>query len=68
MLIKALIWHPDKVEASKRTEAEEIFKDIKEAYEVLIDGTILFRCRSNVIADKRQLYDQYGIPESAKLI
>ena len=40
MLIKALIWHPDKVEANKRPEAEEIFKDIKEAYEILTDGKI----------------------------
>ena len=37
-LTKALIWHPDKVEANKRPEAEEIFKNIKEAYEVLING------------------------------
>jgi molecular chaperone DnaJ len=36
----ALQWHPDKVEASKRSEAEEKFKDIKEAYEVLTDGTM----------------------------
>ena len=37
-LTKALIWHPDKVEANKRPEAEEIFKDIKEAYDILTDG------------------------------
>lgn len=37
-LTKALIWHPDKVEANKRPEAEEIFKNIKEAYEVLTNG------------------------------
>ena len=37
-LTKALIWHPDKVEANKRPEAEEIFKHIKEAYEILTDG------------------------------
>jgi hypothetical protein len=36
-LTKALIWHPDKVDANKRPEAEEIFKDIKEAYEILTD-------------------------------
>jgi DnaJ-class molecular chaperone len=35
----ALIWHPDKVEASKRDEAEEMFKNIKEAYDILSDGT-----------------------------
>jgi curved DNA-binding protein CbpA len=34
----ALKWHPDKVEASKRDEAGDRFKRIKEAYEVLIDG------------------------------
>jgi curved DNA-binding protein CbpA len=34
----ALKWHPDKVVASKRDEAGDRFKQIKEAYEVLIDG------------------------------
>jgi len=38
-LMIALIWHPDKVEASKREEAEEVFKNIKEAYDILSDGT-----------------------------
>jgi DnaJ-class molecular chaperone len=37
----ALKWHPDKVQASKREEAGDRFKRIKEAYEVLIDGIIL---------------------------
>ena len=35
----ALKWHPDKVDATKREEAEDMFKQIKEAYEVLSDGT-----------------------------
>ena len=59
----ALQWHPDKVEASMRSEAEEKFKDIKEAYEILTDGTI--SCNEYLvdrIATKRQLYDQYGMP------
>ena len=38
MLRIALKWHPDKVDASKREEAEDMFKRIKEAYEVLSDG------------------------------
>ena len=37
----ALIWHPDKVDASKREEAEDVFKKVKEAYEVLSDGMYL---------------------------
>jgi len=45
---KALQWHPDKVSADRRNEAEEVFKDIKQAYELLYD------------ADRRRLYDQYG--------
>ena len=44
-LMKALIWHPDKVEANKRPEAEEIFKDIKEAYEILTNG---MRCLRSI--------------------
>jgi DnaJ family protein A protein 2 len=34
----ALRWHPDKVEVSLRGEAEEMFKSIKQAYDVLSDG------------------------------
>ena len=34
----ALRWHPDKVEASLREEAEDKFKSIKRAYDVLSDG------------------------------
>lgn len=43
----ALRWHPDK-NADNRDEAEENFKRISEAYEVLSDN------------DKRGVYDQYG--------
>jgi len=43
----ALKWHPDK-NAGKREEAEEKFKDIAEAYDVLRDP------------DKKTIYDQYG--------
>jgi|SRR5579859_5901381 len=35
---QALKWHPDKVEESQREKAEEVFKDIKQAYEILSDG------------------------------
>ncbi|MFH1201270.1 MAG: molecular chaperone DnaJ [Candidatus Omnitrophota bacterium] len=44
----ALRYHPDRVEASQKKEAEEKFKEISEAYAVLSD------------AQKRALYDQYG--------
>jgi len=44
----AMQHHPDRVEESKKKEAEEKFKEISEAYAVLSD------------ADKRKLYDQYG--------
>lgn len=44
----ALKWHPDRVEESKKKEAEEKFKEISEAYGVLSDPS------------KRKLYDQYG--------
>jgi DnaJ-class molecular chaperone len=57
----ALIWHPDKVEASKREEAEEVFKNIKEAYDVLSDGTYPSLGGVDVLAEKRKLYDQYGM-------
>ncbi len=44
----ALKYHPDRVSADKKKEAEERFKEISEAYEVLIDP------------QKRATYDQYG--------
>ncbi len=44
----ALKYHPDRVPADKKKEAEEKFKEISEAYEVLIEP------------QKRANYDQYG--------
>jgi len=44
----ALRHHPDRVPAEKKKQAEEEFKEISEAYEVLSD------------AQKRSAYDQYG--------
>jgi len=44
----ALQYHPDRVPAEKKKEAEEKFKEISEAYAVLSDS------------QKRSLYDQYG--------
>jgi molecular chaperone DnaJ len=44
----ALKFHPDRVAADQKKEAEEKFKEISEAYAVLSD------------TQKRQLYDQYG--------
>ena len=47
----ALLWHPDKhskASDEKKTEAEEMFKKIGNAYEVLSD------------AEKRQMYDKFG--------
>jgi molecular chaperone DnaJ len=44
----ALKHHPDRVDAAKKKEAEEKFKEISEAYGVLSDPK------------KRQMYDQYG--------
>lgn len=42
---QALKWHPDK---NKTANAEEKFKEVAEAYEVLSDPK------------KREIYDQYG--------
>jgi len=44
----ALRYHPDRVPAEQKKEAEEKFKEISEAYAVLSDP------------QKRSLYDQYG--------
>jgi DnaJ-class molecular chaperone len=44
----ALRYHPDRVSADKKKEAENTFKEISEAYAVLSDP------------QKRGLYDQYG--------
>ena len=44
----ALKYHPDRVSADKKKEAEEKFKEMSEAYEVLIDP------------QKKGTYDQYG--------
>lgn len=43
----ALKWHPDR-NIERKAEAEKKFKEIAEAYEVLVDK------------DKRAIYDQYG--------
>ena len=44
----ALKYHPDRVSADKKQEAEERFKEISEAYAVLSDP------------QKRSQYDQFG--------
>jgi molecular chaperone DnaJ len=44
----AMRYHPDKVGAEEKVEAEAKFKEITEAYEVLRDG------------EKRAVYDRYG--------
>jgi molecular chaperone DnaJ len=44
----ALKYHPDRVPADKKKEAEEKFKEMSEAYEVLMDPK------------KKATYDQYG--------
>lgn len=44
----ALKFHPDRVSADKKKDAEERFKEVSEAYEVLMDPK------------KRATYDQYG--------
>jgi DnaJ family protein A protein 2 len=45
----AMQWHPDKVsDESKKKEAEDKFKELSEAYEVLAD------------TNKRSTYDKYG--------
>eukprot|EP00929_Paragymnodinium_shiwhaense_P017712 TRINITY_DN12735_c0_g1_i2.p1 TRINITY_DN12735_c0_g1~~TRINITY_DN12735_c0_g1_i2.p1 ORF type:complete len:354 (+),score=120.64 TRINITY_DN12735_c0_g1_i2:96-1157(+) len=45
---QALKWHPDKHPAEKRQVAEEKFKEVAEAYDVLSDP------------QKKTIYDQYG--------
>jgi len=45
---KAFEWHPDKHEGEKRDEAQEKFKDIARAHEVLSDPK------------NRDLYDRFG--------
>ncbi len=44
----ALKYHPDRVPADRKKEAEEKFKEVSEAYEVLIEP------------EKKAAYDQYG--------
>ncbi|MDD5409589.1 MAG: molecular chaperone DnaJ [Candidatus Omnitrophica bacterium] len=44
----ALKFHPDRVPAEQKKEAEEKFKEVSEAYAVLSDSS------------KRELYDKYG--------
>jgi len=44
----AMVWHPDRNPESKKAEAEEKFKDISHAYEILSDPT------------KRETYDKFG--------
>ncbi|KAB0587008.1 molecular chaperone DnaJ [Comamonas kerstersii] len=44
----AMKYHPDRNQGEKGKEAEEKFKEVKEAYEMLSDG------------QKRAAYDQYG--------
>jgi DnaJ family protein B protein 4 len=43
----ALKWHPDRNQ-DKKEKAEEMFKEVNEAFEVLSDPK------------KRQIYDQFG--------
>lgn len=45
---KALKWHPDKHKENNKKQAEEKFKKINQAYEILSDQK------------KRQMYDQFG--------
>lgn len=45
---QALKWHPDRHQGSDKKEAEQKFKEINQAYEVLRDP------------QKRQTYDQFG--------
>src|SRR5438105_1006862 len=44
----SLLWHPDKNPPEKREEAEEKFKEISRAYQILSDSAT------------RSLYDIYG--------
>merc|ERR1719432_409542 len=45
---QAIKWHPDKAAAADKENAEEHFKEIAEAYEVLSDP------------EKREVYDRHG--------
>ena len=45
----AMQYHPDRVESGEKAAAEEKFKEITEAYEVLCDP------------EKRAVYDRYGV-------
>lgn len=53
---KALLWHPDRVKAELKDEAEEIMKEINLAYAVLKDPK------------KRKKYDKYGVTGDEEII
>jgi DnaJ-class molecular chaperone len=49
------------VEESQREKAEEVFKEIKQAYEILSDGMDVYFEALTCVAEKRQMYDRYGM-------